>query len=211
MEFAPFASLGHVRILLIPVGNIKKQSFDKWATLIRSFESIRLGDIPPDGRDDRGQYPSPCSAQILRNAIVRFMPSPLSTGHLHISYPSHPPPAWHTPLALLRPSNFPLGVIGIAHCPTTSTLSSTLAQFNATMTHLFPPNSLFPLAQNCYIFEDDDGSTTLNLGDSLPGLVVIPSVMGNKQLYIGTLLAELCSNVLGEFSNLVRHPAYAEV
>ena len=79
------------------------------------------------------------------------------------------------------------------------------------MTHLFPPNSLFPLAQNCYIFEDDDGSTTLNLGDSLPGLVVIPSVMGNKQLYIGTLLAELCSNVLGEFSNLVRHPAYAEV
>lgn len=55
MEFSPFASLGHVRILVIPVGNIKKQAFDKWKALIRSFETIRLGDIPPDGRDDHGR------------------------------------------------------------------------------------------------------------------------------------------------------------
>lgn len=66
---------------------------------------------------------------------------------------------------------------------------------------MFPPNSLFPLAQNCYVFEDGDSTT--NLGDPLPGLVVIPNVMGNKELYIGTLIAELCSNILGEFSNLV--------
>lgn len=54
MEFPPFASLSHVRILIVPVGNIKKQAFDKWAKLVRSFETIRLGDIPPDGRDDHG-------------------------------------------------------------------------------------------------------------------------------------------------------------
>jgi trafficking protein particle complex subunit 9 len=133
------------------------------------------------------------------------MPSPLSTGHLHLSFLSHPPPSWHTPLSLLRPSDFPLGIIGIAECSGSSSLSSILAQFNATVSNLFPPNSLFPLARNCYVFEDGDSSTT-NLGDSSPGMVVIPGVMGNKELYVGTLIAELCSSILGEFSELVRTP-----
>ncbi|KAF8590613.1 hypothetical protein K439DRAFT_1382134 [Ramaria rubella] len=188
MEFPPFTSLGHVRILVVPVGNIKKQAFDKWRNIIRSFDTIRLGDIPPDGRDD----------------YARFMPSPLSTGHIHLSFPSHPPPAWHDPLALFRPSDFPLGIIGIAECPVSSSLSSTLAQFNAELTNLFPPNYLYPLARNCYVFENEDSSSILNLGDSLPGMVVIPSVMGNKKLYIGTLIAELCSNILGAFADLAR-------
>jgi trafficking protein particle complex subunit 9 len=203
MEFPPFASLGHVRILVIPVGNIRKQAFDEWANLIRSFETIRLGDIPPDGRDDHGVQSFWLSTLVSDNDYqVRFMPSPLSTGHLHLSFPSHPPPSWHTPLALLRPSDFPLGIIGIAESPVSSTLSSLHAQFSSELSNLFPPNSLFPLAHNCYVFEDGDSSSA-NLGDSLPGMVVIPSVMGNKELYIGTLIAELCSNILGEFSNLV--------
>lgn len=204
MEHPPFASLGHVRILVIPVGDIKRQAFDKWANIIRSFETIRLGDIPPDGRDDHGMeiiWPDSPGSNCQFSA--RFLPSPLSTGHLHLSYPSHPPPSWHTPIALLRPSNFPLGVIGVAECPASSLLSSILAQFNAALSDIFPANSLFPLAQNCYAFEADDSSSTV-LGDSLPGMVVIPSVMGNKQLYIGTLIAELCSSILGEFSSLVR-------
>ena len=53
------------------------------------------------------------------------------------------------------------------------------------------------------MFEEGDGNTNLNIGNNLPGLVVIPSMMGNKKLYIGTLLAELCSNILGEFSIIV--------
>ena len=38
---------------------------------------------------------------------------------------------------------------------------------------------------------------------NLPGLVVIPSMMGNKKLYVGTLLADLCSNILAEFAAVV--------
>jgi trafficking protein particle complex subunit 9 len=136
------------------------------------------------------------------------MPSPLSRGHLHISFPSHPPPTSHDPLALFRPSHFPLGVIGVASCSQSDSLSSILAQFNAFVNDLFPRNSpyraIFPLAKNCFVFEEEDGSTNLNLGEQLSGLVVIPSMMGNKGLYIGTLLADLCSNILGEFATLVR-------
>lgn len=56
MDAHPFATLGHVRILLVPVGPIRKATFDKWTALIRSFEHIRLDDIPPDPREDRGEF-----------------------------------------------------------------------------------------------------------------------------------------------------------
>lgn len=132
------------------------------------------------------------------------MPNPLSTGHLHLSFPTHPPPAAHSSLALLRPSHFPLAVIGLAACSPTDTLTSILAQFNGALLDLFPAGDLYPLARNCFVFEDGDGNNSSNLHEILQGLVVIPSMMGNKKLYLGTLIADLCSNVLGEFGALVR-------
>jgi hypothetical protein len=132
------------------------------------------------------------------------MPNPLSTGYLHLSFPTHPPPFSHLPLSLLRPSNFPLAVIGLAACSKTDSLPSVLSQFNAALLDIFPAGGMYPLAKNCFVFEEGEGNTNLNLGDSLPSLVVIPSMMGNKKLYIGTLLADLCSHVLGEFGSLVR-------
>ena len=62
MDAPPFATLGHVRILLVPVGPIRKATFDKWTALIRSFEHIRLDDIPPDPREDRGEFRALASA-----------------------------------------------------------------------------------------------------------------------------------------------------
>jgi trafficking protein particle complex subunit 9 len=131
------------------------------------------------------------------------MPSPLSTGHLHLSFPSHPPPHSHAPLSLIRPSHFPLAVIGVAACSQVDSLSDIFAQFSRALSEVFPSDSIFPFAKNCFVFEDGDGAANLNLGETVPGLVVIPSLMGNKKLYIGTLLADLCSRMLGEFGTLV--------
>ena len=133
-----------------------------------------------------------------------FMPNPLSTLHIHLTYSSHPLPSSYAPLSLFRPSDFPLGIIGIATCSQNDSLSSILAHFNAALSDLFPPGSTYPLASNCFVFEDSDDNTNLNLGNSLSGLVVIPSMMGNKKIYVGTLIADLCSNVLGGFATLVR-------
>lgn len=99
-------------------------------------------------------------------------------------------------------------MIGIGVCSQTESLSATLDQFNASLLEVFPSGSLFPLAKNCFVFEDSDGTTNLNLGDNVPGLVVIPSMMGNKKLYIGTLLADLCSHILGEFGRVVCVPKF---
>jgi hypothetical protein len=107
-------------------------------------------------------------------------------------------------MSLFRPSHFPLGVIGIASCSQTDSLYTITAEFNAAVKDLFPPNSMYPLAKSCFVFEEGDGTTNLNLGDHLPGLVIIPSMMGNKKENIETLLADLCSNILAEFSTVVR-------
>ncbi|KAI0031712.1 TRAPP II complex [Vararia minispora EC-137] len=187
MDDYAVCALAHVRILLVPIGSISKRTFDQWAAEIRTIEALRLSDIPPGTRDEK----------------ARFMPSPKSRGYIHLNYPSHPPSSSLFDLALFRPSLFPLGVIGIASCSRTDSLSSILAEFNASLKEMFPQDCLYPLARNCFIFEEDDGSTNLNLGDLLPGLVVIPSAMGNKKENIETLLADLCSNILGEFSTIM--------
>ncbi|KAJ7452373.1 TRAPP II complex [Mycena galericulata] len=189
MDAHPFASLAQVRVLLVPVGTIPKSSFDKYAAEIRTFDTIRLDDIPADNKDEK----------------ARFMPNPLSTGSLHLSFPTHPPPFSHLPLSLLRPSNFPLAVIGLAACSKTDSLPSILAEFNTSLLDIFPAGGMYPLAKNCFVFQEGEENTNLNLGHNLPSLVVLPSMMGDrKKLYIGTLLADLCSHVLGEFGTLVQ-------
>ena len=131
------------------------------------------------------------------------MPSPLSSGYLHLSYITHPPPSWHSVFSLFRTSSSPLGVIGIADCAQDTSFSSIVAQFKATLFTLFPPESPFPFATKCFAFEEGEGNVNLNVGTTMPELVTIPSLMGNKQVYVGTLLAELCHDILAEFPTLV--------
>ncbi|KAH8117559.1 Trs120-domain-containing protein [Phellopilus nigrolimitatus] len=183
-----FASLAHIRILVLPVGSIQRSSFEEWSAMVRDFDEIRLSDVPGDSRDDK----------------ARFMPNPLATGSLLLNYATHPPSPSRSGLDLFRPSDFVLGVVGIASCSQSDALSSIYSQFNGSLAELFPSSPMFPLSQNCLVFEEGNGNTNLNVGNHMPGLVVIPSMMGNKKLYIGTLLAELCSNILGEFSIMVK-------
>lgn len=131
------------------------------------------------------------------------MPSPLANGFLSLSYVSRPPPHSRSQMTLFRPSSFPLGVVGIASCSQPDELQAAQAHFKASISNLFPPGTLYPLARSCFVFEDGRTNTSLDIGKSLPDLYIIPSMMGNKQIYIGTLLAELCSTILGEFSTIV--------
>ncbi|KAI0636866.1 TRAPP II complex [Trametes polyzona] len=189
MEPFTYASLAQIRVLLLPVGNIRRSTFERWAQDIRSIDSVRLGDLTTDVKDERS----------------RFMPNhQLASGYLHLAYPSHPPPDSHAPLSLIRTSDFPLIAIGIASCGENDSLATILTQFQTTLHEVFPHESMFPLASNCFVFEESDSSTNINLGDNFPGLVVIPSVMGHKKTYVGTLIADLCSKVLVELANVMQ-------
>jgi len=54
METHAFASLAHVRILLIPVGLIPKPLYESYAAEIRSFTTLKLAEIPAETKDGRG-------------------------------------------------------------------------------------------------------------------------------------------------------------
>ena len=205
MEPFAFGSLAHIPILLVPIGNIRSTAFERWASEIRSFDSIRLGDIPADRKDERGEcYNSRKTMLYFYITSARFLPNPLASGHIHLRYPSHPPPLTHAALSLFRPSDFPLGIVGIAANSHGDTLTSILNDFTSTMSRLAPHGSLFPLARTCLVFEESDSNSNLDVGEAFPGLVVIPNMMGHKTMYIGTLLADLCSNILAEFASVVR-------
>ena len=54
MDHFAYASLAQIKILLVPVGPIKKSVFDKWAAEVRSFDSVPLGDLAVGDKDQRG-------------------------------------------------------------------------------------------------------------------------------------------------------------
>jgi trafficking protein particle complex subunit 9 len=56
MEHYSFASLAHFRILLLPIGSISRTTFEQWAAEIRTLETLRLSDIPPGTKDDKGGH-----------------------------------------------------------------------------------------------------------------------------------------------------------
>lgn len=95
-------------------------------------------------------------------------------------------------------------MIGVASCSQNSSLSTILSSFTSSVSEIFAHHDMFPLARSCFVFEEHDSSTNINLGDSLPGLRIIPSVLGHKKAYIGTLLADLCSHILGDLATVVR-------
>jgi hypothetical protein len=129
------------------------------------------------------------------------MPGPLASGSIHLAYTLHPPPQWHEPLSVIRLSHFPLGVIGIASATSAAQLTSIRAQFDANVDDLFDGSSFYPLATNCIVFEEDSSSP---ITGSFNGLVLVPSVLANKNVYLGTILAELCSGILSGFTDVVR-------
>lgn len=140
-------------------------------------------------------------------SLARFQPKSLSTGYLHLSFPSHPPPHSHQALSLIRPSHFPLAVIGVATCSRSESLPDVLAQYNSTVLDMFPPGGIYPLARNCFVFEEG-ASAGISSRDQHPDLVVFPEMMGNRKLHIGTLLGGICSKIFGEFGVLVSPVLY---
>lgn len=131
------------------------------------------------------------------------MPSRLAPGHLHLTYELHLPEKWNKYTSLFRISQWPLGILGIAQASSTSQIATFAADFKAQLDELLPPDALIPLATNCIAFEEEGSRITMDIKDALPGVVIIPHVMGNKQLYLNTLVAELCSNILAGFSDIV--------
>ena len=61
-ELAPLSdplSLARISVLLVPVGDISRSTWDKWTSQIRRFTELRLNDVPgtsggPASKGDKG-------------------------------------------------------------------------------------------------------------------------------------------------------------
>ena len=53
MESFPYGSLAQIRMLLLPVGNIRRSTFETWVQEIKGIDTIRLGDLTTDVKDER--------------------------------------------------------------------------------------------------------------------------------------------------------------
>ena len=95
MDTHAFASLAHVRILIVPVGSIPHYSFEKYAAEIRSFESVRLGDIPADHKEEKGEKPQSASIMLdvhllqLGSCLVLYPPDIFTSVSLPIHHLAH--------------------------------------------------------------------------------------------------------------------------
>ncbi|KXN89239.1 hypothetical protein AN958_05993 [Leucoagaricus sp. SymC.cos] len=178
MDNHAFASLAHVRILLLPVGSIPHATFEKYASEIRSFEAIRLGDIPADAKGERDLW---CSSSILAKPLVNGPLTPQLPDSSTVSFALLP--LAPTTLALSSGSYWNSLLISGQHIE-----QYVLSVQRGFVGHLSRVKRL---------------STGKEL-ENLPGMVVIPSMMGNKKLYIGTLLADLCSQILAEFGVVIQ-------
>jgi len=112
-------------------------------------------------------------------------------------------------MSLFRQSAFPLGVVGISVCTSSTSLHEVLDDFNSRVAQLYPHGSPYPLSKICFAFEEGSEHVHLNTADN--GIEVIPSVLGgNKKVqHIGMLLAGLCSHILASFSILVSTYSHA--
>jgi hypothetical protein len=103
-------------------------------------------------------------------------------------------------------------VIGIASFPQGSSPDPLAAQLDAVISDMFPERKgLWPLrgVRRVLAFEEGDNQTqsddqNQNTAPPPPSVSVIPSFMNNKKLYIGTLVADLCSQILTSFGTVVR-------
>ena len=135
--------------------------------------------------------------------LARFMPTRLAAGHLLLTHEIFLPGDKLPDGSLIRLSQWPMGVIGIAQASSAAQLATLGADFKALLEEILPPDAFAPLATHCLAFQDADSRFTLDTKDAFSGVVVIPHDMGNKQLYLATLVAELCSALLAGFSDIV--------
>ncbi len=115
MEYNAFASLAHFRIILLPVGSISRKTFDQWAAEIRTLENLRLSDIPPGTKDEKGKHTLPLHAPRAEpSSHSSFYAQPQVQGLFTPMLP-HPPTILITLWDVSLPTiSFPAG--GHRHC-----------------------------------------------------------------------------------------------
>lgn len=201
-DTSSFIAPARIQVLLVPVSPISRARFEHFANQIRAFSRIQLADVPPDSRGSRGTSRTLCHELTVHTAV--FSSSPTTPGALLFEYLTPTTYAATHPLAFL--SEFQIhrrihGIIGILDSAdyTSAPLASALTGFRHSLVDL-------PVTFATKVYGFEPSERQLEEGRAVgeaDGLVMIPGT-GDVGFYLNTLLADFASDVLKEFSNMVR-------
>ncbi|KAG1461641.1 hypothetical protein G6F56_005681 [Rhizopus delemar] len=166
-------SLCRIRVLLVPISPIKQSVFNKYAQLIKSFYTIRLGDVTPNlnSNDIFNSQVFP-EGQLCFDFFTNFTND-------------------HVELQDFEPYRRIFGVIGILDCQEWKDKSFN-ESYEETMKEEYPT----AVVTRCFAFDP-----TENQADNANGLIMIPNI-GNMAFYMSTMMNDFANEMLAQFSIL---------
>ncbi|KAL2915792.1 hypothetical protein HK105_204739 [Polyrhizophydium stewartii] len=165
--------LAQIRILVVPVHPIRRDTFQTYFHLLSQFACVALPDLtPPDSRTNK------FTEQLYHDGFL----------HLRFVTDHHRD---HAALEEIQLNRQVLGVIGIMHCQQAPSLAQGHKRFQQILQRY--PSAL---AQRCFGFEPSDAQA-----DDVKGLIMIPNV-GDISFYLQTMINDFTSDLLLAFGSL---------
>ncbi|KAI9193335.1 TRAPP II complex [Polychytrium aggregatum] len=176
MESLGICELARIRILLVPVGRLKRDTFFQYVDLVSKFAVVSVSDLSPpahppnhtnrffDNIDPR--------AQIYFNFVTSYEKD-------------------HAALEDFQLHRQIMGVIGIMHCQETVDIKQSYQAFQRMLAR-YPTH----LVSRCFAFEPAE-----NQDDDTRGLIMIPNV-GQLSFYLTTMINDFSSELLVSLGGL---------
>ncbi|KAJ3210402.1 hypothetical protein HDU67_005353 [Dinochytrium kinnereticum] len=175
----PLIHPARIRVLLVPVHPIKRDTFRRYVDLISQFCVVSVADLsPPAGVSSSSKFLenlSQADGQMLFNFITSYNRE-------------------HSPLEEFQPHRQIMGVIGIVDCQETPSLNESSKKFQQ-IVQRYPPI----LASRCFAFEPTPGKN-----EETKGIVTIPNE-GQLSFYLSSIMNEFALDLLVAFGALAQH------
>ncbi|KAI8359399.1 TRAPP II complex [Mortierella sp. GBAus27b] len=178
MDAVNFTAAARIRVLLVPVGPIKRATFERHVRLLRQHTSVRLEEVWMGPRSENSFF--------SQNAPPE--------GQLYFHFSTTYNPEYHY-LEEFQMHRRVFGVIGIMDCQEWSdgNIAGGHQQFQQIVAK-YPT----AVANQCFAFDPSEQQPDDLRGG---GVIMIPNV-GNTSSYLRVLICDLARTVLTEFENI---------
>ncbi|KAG0005256.1 hypothetical protein BGZ79_006003 [Entomortierella chlamydospora] len=178
MDSVNFTSAARTRVLLVPVGPIKKATFERHVKLLRQHNSVKLEEVWMGPRTDSSFF----SQNVPHEGQLYF--------HFATSYNAE-----HQYLEEFQMHRRIFGVIGIMDCQEwpDGNMAAGHQQFQQILAKY--PSAV---ANQCFAFDPSEKQPDDLRGG---GIIMIPNV-GNTSSYLRVLICDMARTILTEFENI---------
>ena len=194
--FSPSAP-ARVRVLVLPVGKIRRSRFHTFFAHVASVSEVKLGDVTPDPRPDRSEHHRVTFWQPVLTLADMFSPLAFPDGYVLYDFTTSMTSDAELSLAPFELFREPLVVLGIADGQETVTSTEGLESISASLSQM---DEQFPrmLIRKVLVF---DSSTDTDV--QLPkDTILVPPIEQMKSTTMRTVLCDVTSALLAEMTTL---------